>query len=370
MKHTHKGIYKLSDPKRKARWCWERRVNGKRVRTFFFSLDEAILCKRTAENEAKKNGACLQRIFDGHAQKEYKTAKEIVGEVSLVDVALFYRENHERLGIKASPVSEVVREVLEHSNHGTTEKHRKALEKWLLAFAEHFKERQMSTVTQNEVLKWVKSLGYAPNTQLWVMQKITFLFNRAKSLGYIREFSGFDKAMLPRAEKTPISVYSTEETSAILRYTHKTCPIWLPNLSLRCFVGLRTEEASKMHWEWINFEKKRILIPAKICKTRDDWVLQAPNLPETVFRWLELTPKEQRTGKIPVPPKTLSRVIKLPLKTNGFRHTFCTMHISLYGSADKTATLLKHKGTSMLYQHYLGKLVSEEEAKAYFELTP
>jgi len=46
------------------------------------------------------------------------------------------------------------------------------------------------------------------------------------------------------------------------------------------------------------------------------------------------------------------------------------MHVSLFDSADKTATLLKHKGTEMLYRHYLSKLVSKEEAEAYFALAP
>lgn len=370
MKSTHKGIYKINDPKRKNKWCWERRVEGKRTRTFFFSLEEAIVCKKAAEADAKANGGSLRMVFDSKAQKEYLTAKEILNGVSLIESALFYRKHYEHLEVKSAPIEVVVREVLEHAGQGATEKHRKALEAQLWRFAEHFKGRQISMIQPKEILKWANSLGYAPNTVLWLMQKITFLFNRAKSLGYLREFDGFDKSLLPKAQKTPIEVYSLDEVSQILRYAHKTCPIWLPNIALRCFVGLRTEEASKMLWEWIDIERKKILIPAEICKTRDDWVLQSPNLPDTIFKWLKLTPEEKRVGKIPTPPRALGRVIKLPLKTNGFRHTFCTMHISLFGSADKTATLLKHKGTSVLYQHYLGKLVSEEEAKAYFSLTP
>lgn len=370
MKSTHKGIYKINDPKRKNKWCWERRVDGKRTRTFFFSLEEAVVCKRKAEADAKANGGSLRMVFDSKAQKEYLTAKEIVGGISLIDVSLFYQKHHEELTSKSVLIQDVVKDVLEHSAQGTTDKHKKALEKWLNIFADHFSGKNIDEIKPKEVFKWVNSLGFSPNTVLWVMQKITFLFNKAKSLGYLREFDGFDKSLLPKAQKTPIEVYSLDEVSQILRYTHKNCPIWLPNVALRCFVGLRTEEASKMRWEWIDFEKKKILIPAEICKTRDDWVLQSPNLPDTIFKWLEVIPEEKRVGKIPTPPHALGRAIKLPLKNNGFRHTFCTMHISLYGSADKTATLLKHKGTSTLYHHYLGKLVSEEEAKAYFSLTP
>lgn len=309
-------------------------------------------------------------IFDAKMQKEYLTAKEIVNGMSLVDIALFYQKHHEKFNNKAALTQSVVKDVLENAIHGEQTRHKLGVIKWLNLFAEQFKDRPIDSIQPKEIFKWVLSFKLAPGSMVWVMQKITFLFNRAKSLGYLREFNGFDKSFLPKVEKSPVEVYSTKDVAGILVSVHKKCPNWLPNIALRSFVGLRTAEASKMRWEWIDMERKKILIPAKICKTRDDWVLQSPNLPDTVFKWLELTPKEKRVGKISAPPQSLIGRVEGEIKRNGFRHTFCTMHISLYGSADKTATLLKHKGTSMLYNHYLGKLVPEEEARDYFNLTP
>lgn len=370
MKKKQRGIYKLSDPKRKAQWCWERKENGKRIRTFFFSFEEAAFCKRTAEAEARAHGASSRMMFSGLEQKEYRTAKEIVGDVSLIDVALFYRDHKDRFTTKKALVGVVAEDILIHLAENGTNKHRKKIERWFGRFCERFKGRMFDTITQEEVLKWLKGLSLSPATIRDATTITTFLYNKAKALGYTKELPVFDRSFMPKKELKEVEVYSTEEIRQILSYAHKTCPIWLPNIALRCFVGLRTAEASKMLWEWIDVDRRRILIPAEICKTRDAWVLQSPNLPDTVFKWLEQVPREKRVGKIPVPPVSLGTVIKLPLKNNGFRHTFCTMHISLYGSADKTATLLKHKGTSMLYKHYLGKLVSEEEARAYFALTP
>lgn len=370
MKSTHRGIYKVSDPKRSAKWCWERRVNGKRVRTFFFSLEEAVSCKRTAEADARANGACTKAMFSGPEQREYRTAKEIVEGASLIEVALFYRENRERLAQKKALVSVVANEILTNLNNNCTEKHKEKLKLWFGRFVEKFRGRDFCSITRDEITSWLKSLPFSPSTVSGAAEVISFLYHRAKSLGYTKEHLQLDKNFIPKKEIKEVEVYSTEEVAQILRYAHKTCPIWLPNIALRAFVGLRTSEAASLDWAWIDMERKRIRIPAKICKTRDDWILQSPNLPDTVFKWLELVPKENRVGVVPTPPKRLVRAIKLPLKTNGFRHTFCTMHISLYGSADKTATLLKHKGTSMLYKHYLGKLVPEGEARDYFNLTP
>jgi integrase len=309
-------------------------------------------------------------MFSGEEQKEYRTAKEIVGDVSLIDVALFFRDNRDKYISKKASVGVVVEDVLKNLNNTVTQQHRGKVERWFRRFEKAFDNKDFSSIQKKDVMEWIRGLKVAPGTIVDVARIITFLYARAESLGYTKERLHIDKNFIPKNELKEVEVYSTEEVSRILSYAHKNCSIWLPNIALRVFVGLRTSEASQMFWEWIDFEKKRIVVPAKICKTRDAWVLQSPNLPETVFEWLSLTPKEKRVGKIPCPPKRLSRVIKLPLKTNGFRHTFCTMHISLYGSADKTATLLKHKGTSMLYKHYLGKLVPEDEAKAYFNLTP
>lgn len=340
------------------------------MRTFFGSLEEAVLCKRAAEAEVRRTGADMRLMFDGEAQKEYLSAKEILGGGSLVEAALFYRDHRGLYGVKPSPVREVVEAVLANRRCGNTEGHLRRQAVCLNRFAEKFAGRELSSISQQEIVKWLRSFCRSTSSLLEWMNKLTFLFRRAKILGYLRSFDGFDKAFIPKVRRAPVQVYSAAEVLEILRYAHKNRPHWLPNLALRAFVGLRTEEASKMRWEWVDMARRRIIVPAEICKTRDDWVLQSPNLPETVFRWLALVPKEQRTGKIPAPPASLSGALPFPVKRNGFRHTFCTMHISLYGSADKTATLLKHKGTSMLYKHYLGKLVSEEEAREYFSLTP
>lgn len=370
MKSQHKGIYKLSDTTRKSKWCWERRIDGKRKRTFFISLAEAIVCKRKAESEARRTGANLRLMFDGDAQKEYFSAKQIVGNVSLVEAAMFYRENKHLVEVKHLPVEAVVEEVVGIQRDGVTKAHLRRRETALRRFAQAFKGRELPTITQKEIFAWIRTFSTAANTVRERANQIAYLMRRAVTLGYLRDFQPFDKLFFPKALPVPVEVYTAQEVDEILAVALKRCPQFMPTIALRCFVGLRSTEAAKMHWEWIDFERKKILIPAAICKTRDDWVLQSPNLPETVFRWLERVPQEKRTGRIPSPVGRLSVALGVPLKHNGFRHTFCTMHISLYGSADRTATLLKHRGTKMLFRHYLGKLVSQKEAQEYFALTP
>ena len=47
-----------------------------------------------------------------------------------------------------------------------------------------------------------------------------------------------------------------------MRFIEQSYPTLVPHYALRLFAGLRTSEARKMRWEWIDFEKRTILVPA------------------------------------------------------------------------------------------------------------
>jgi len=54
---------------------------------------------------------------------------------------------------------------------------------------------------------------------------------------------------------------------------------------------------------------------------------------------------------------------------NGLRHSFCSYHVALHESADKTALLLGHKNPSVLFNHYRN-IVDKEEGERYFSIHP
>jgi integrase len=54
---------------------------------------------------------------------------------------------------------------------------------------------------------------------------------------------------------------------------------------------------------------------------------------------------------------------------NGLRHSFGSYHLSFYGDAMKTATLMGHKDPSILHNHYKA-LVLKTEAEKYWNLRP
>lgn len=373
----HKGIFLCKDNGRKCPWVWQRVVNGKRIRTFFATLEEAVEWKRKAEFETKNNGAIAKEIFGGKEQREYAAAKRICGgEISVVDACLFWRENKRLFTTKQACVNEVIDRVLDVvSKKNTTAQYVDTIRHAFGLFSEKFGKRKISTIRDNEIVEWLLSFNdrYCALSIRCLATRIVMLFRMAKTLGYIAVVPEISRSLMPNIIPKPVSVYTVDEAREILRIVCETSPQYLAYFALRFFCGLRHSETKKMRWEWIDEDRKRIVVPAQICKTRDNWVLQCPTLPETVFHWLAVIPKREKEGKICSP--FLGMFIRRRMsdgqwKKNATRHTFCTMHISLCESAEKTGLLLRHKGTEMMYKHYLASLVPKETAEAYFNLRP
>jgi hypothetical protein len=54
---------------------------------------------------------------------------------------------------------------------------------------------------------------------------------------------------------------------------------------------------------------------------------------------------------------------------NVLRHSFCTYHVAMHKDAARTAVLLTHRGTAMLYSRYKGR-ATEADGRAYFSIVP
>jgi len=374
----HKGIFLCKDKGRKCPWVWQRVVNGKRVRTFFATLEEAIAGKRRAELEVKNNGANAREIFSGDEQREYAAAKKICGgEVSVVEACLFWRENKQFFATKQATVNEVIEQALDiTSKKNITREYISTLRSAYKKFAAVFGTRKIASICDREIIEWLMSLEYGALSKRNLSTRIVMLFKIAKTLDYVAVVPEIERTLLPKVPPVPVCVYTVEETRQILDIICKYYPQFIAFFALRFFCGLRNTETTKMCWEWIDEKRKRIVVPAQICKTRDNWVLQCPTLPDTIFHWLAVVPAKEKKGRIKSPylstfiERELSGELPFEWKRNATRHTFCTMHISLCESAEKTGLLLRHKGTQMLYRHYLASLVPKVEAEAYFNLRP
>jgi hypothetical protein len=90
---------------------------------------------------------------------------------------------------------------------------------------------------------------------------------------------------------------------------------------------------------------------------------------------------ENENDRLPAPDDELQKQMRSvfaknitprisPWPHNALRHTFCTMLISLYSDAARVANWSRHSAPKQLYQSYVTKLVSPEEAKRFCEILP
>lgn len=372
-----RGIHLSSDSERRASpWVWQRTVEGKRVRTFFSTREEAIRMMRAAERANREGGADLRRVFDGKSQREYEAAMKVLGgRCGLVEACLFWCGHSEGGARKEVLVRDGVKMFLEQlSRRGATENYYSSMRLYLEKFCGEFGGRSCESVKGKEILGWVERQRLSAQSKRVVLTKISGFFKRLVGMEVLGREPRIDWGALPKVLPREVSRLSVEETWELLEFIGKKHRRYLANFALRCFCGLRREEAAKMRWEWIDEGNRRIVLPAGISKTRQNFALQSPILPGTVFEWLSAVPAEEKEGLVASPHKDFYRVLDRELsfgwKKNVLRHTFCTMHISAYGDASKTALLLRHRNASMLYRHYLAALATEEEALRYFSLKP
>lgn len=172
----------------------------------------------------------------------------------------------------------------------------------------------------------------------------------------------------------------------MMEWVEKHRPEFAVWFVLQLFAGLRHTETGRVRWEWIDLERKIINLPGwffedekpqLIVKTQDDWSLRG--LPDNLWDWL--LKYRQESGQICAPsPQTIKRIrnkhfskLPHPIKKwpfNALRHTFCVILISLHEDAAKVANWSRHTNTRQLYQSYVTRLVSKEEAEAYFSIAP
>ncbi len=158
-----------------------------------------------------------------------------------------------------------------------------------------------------------------------------------------------------------------------------------PAFALQLFCGIRTAELCRkpdqfkkpLDWSDVDFENRRINIPAAVSKTDErrviDWT------PDCLWDWLK--PFRKASGRIVCADyaSLKSRAISecrrelqeenLGFSQNAFRHSFATYAVAYFQSAERVALLMGHRGSDMLFQHYRD-YTSPESAKDYFSIKP
>lgn len=219
---------------------------------------------------------------------------------------------------------------------------------------------------------WFDARGEAPSARAANLGRIGSLFTLARRRGYLRDdpITRVERVRIVREEP---AILMPEQAERLLRVCREQFPELLAMLSAMMFTGCRPGEAEGMEWGDVRLEESRVIISARITKTRQRRI--AP-IHGAGVAWLSLTPPEQRTGKLfPSAFVTLRRRRRDLAKAAGIewvqditRHTCASALVSVHEDLGKVARWLGNS-PRMLQSHYIAVL-SEADANRILHITP
>lgn len=258
-------------------------------------------------------------------------------------------------------------------------------------FALVFGQEDLPDLTGEKLRRWILNLGQSPRSITNYRGALQNFFNYAIRRHWlasspIKQVFVEDLPKVGRSDKHALTV---DQANAALAVIERERPQWLAHFALRFFLGFRSAEAGRFEWQWIQPELGRVYIPARATKTGDAWSID--DVPPRFWALIQPLLQDQfgksRTGQIAAPyprewdgcngddgrapvvglkAKILKEIKHKSWAQNTTRDTFCTLHMSAYRSAERTALVLKHRNSQTLWQSYLGTLVPKAEARRFF----
>ncbi|MDO8544411.1 MAG: hypothetical protein Q7S40_28560 [Opitutaceae bacterium] len=374
---------------------WQLRLyhNGKETYTFHETEADAVTAKKKAAKKAKKHGT-FALGYDRTAQLKYNEATRILGpKGDIVEVA---RKEAARAasGYVARTVPVAVAEYLaEKQTLNRSRKHVQDIRQRLTKFAEAYPERDLETISADNILSFVNKQGPGARTKHNFYLLIACLFKHAARRDWVAKNPTLKivvDADLPAKSKGKVEVLTIAQGEAIMRQIERSESMYIAWACLQYFLGVRDAEAERFRGEWIQRKLKRIVIPgwfldgdvlSAVTKTagsdRDDWVLD--KIPPAFWAWVDRYPEAFAEGPIAFPSAPAwerARDAVIAEKhfdhwpRNGFRHSFATSHLSWLRDSQATSFLLRHRDAQKLWDHYFAKFVPEAEGELYLSLKP
>jgi integrase len=254
----------------------------------------------------------------------------------------------------------------------------------LARFERDFGSRAIGTITRQDADAWRRNFrGEEGQTLSGISvgnycRVVGGLFNYAVDKGYAPEnpFSSKGRTRRGRAmaadEKMP-EILTVDQCEAMLTAAAEKVPEMLPSVAIQMFCGLRTAEVQGLDWADVDFDAKLVTVSPRIAKKRR---VRHVDMSENLLAWL--LPCRRASGPVSFAEnseyrskfdrvKEAAGISRWP--SNALRHSFGSYHLARYNDANKTALLMGHRSTDVLFNHYRN-LVKPEAAERFWKLAP
>jgi hypothetical protein len=372
-----------------------------RHRPYYATRAEAEADKARIEAQYERTGSG-EFIFDRTAAADYEAAKKIVGNVPLVEIARFWRLHHPEQ--PKQKISELYPLFIADAKERLGEtRHIDDLDYRVGIYVATAGERYPDTVTRADIMTYLKALKLAPRTRRNHKQSICRFFNWLLDTGHVTSnpAAGIKKRMLPKETRSEIRFLKFDQTERYLRAAERYDPDLVAHEVVQLLAGVRADdEMANFDAKYVLPDTKEVVVPESIAKMDERDVIEG--LEDCFWSWWSVYGKEEgllrvknyepRWYRIRVLASILDQaradeLARLPIKTllkleiaknalkewpwNARRRTFCTHHIAKHKSADKTAEIMRHHGsTYTLHNSYKGLGVTQAKGVMYFEIQP
>lgn len=354
-------------------WMVEYHENGKRRRVFRETNSSA----REFANEIN------MKLGPAGDLESYVQAEQILNQVGMggkiLDVVIEWVNMRGDLKERVSrPVHVIIdeltlidaRKLLEGALRTKSHKNNEMLLSRVLSA---FEDKGITDITPEAVNEWLDNattLSGKVNTPISLTTRhhyqaaITRVLKHSVAKGYIPSFDFTEIRTPKKRRKKTVDFYTLDELRLILNKLIGHPSELLGFVTLQLFCGIRSEEIWEpdynkplLKWAHLNFDERSISLSEDMDKKGYRRFIQ--NMPEIAWEWLALA--RQDDDKTVAPPGlrrrrgNFFREIGVPYRQNGFRYSCATYYANGTQDEHKTATLLRHQGTAMLLQHYLGR---------------
>ena len=251
-------------------------------------------------------------------------------------------------------------------------------EQYINSAIEYFgKDFSLSDITYNELLRFVMSRK-TPSVREKLASKLRTIFKWLFIDGLVKENPALRLHIEKvKTDETPPEILTVEDAAKVIGSLPRDNSI-LACYALMMFAGLRPEEISAkdsskrvLEWNDIKFETRKIVLSGSSSKVRKVRLLDT--LPDNLWKFLELTPPEERVGRVCKytyeQMRGVRKNIPVRLPKDVFRHCFASYGYYTFDPR-KVITMMGHlRGFATFEKHYMG-LTNQTEAIKYFGIMP
>lgn len=346
-----------------------RRASGKREREVFKTKGEAetvsakARAKRLSEGVDAFTMAATDRSDAARALEQLKPHG-----VSLLDAARYYIK-HVAAYRDAPPIKDVVKALVEEAE-GANRRPRTVedLEFRLGRFAKAFGERQLASVTLEELQDFINDPSLSARSRINMATKLSQLWNYARRHKWV-DANLVEDVSRPDPEDVEPGILTVTQCEQMLKRAKKFG--LLPYVALGLFAGLRAAELERLDWSAVKLAEKAVIVDAKVAKKRSRRVVEVT---DALAAWI--TKGSKKSGSVVDMKHFREHFIDLRKAAgikewphNALRHSYGSYHLAMYGDAVRTAAQMGHRDPSILHNHYKA-LVTKAEAEKFWALRP